>query len=89
MYECHITMIGNPEIIEGMVKDTGWHFSKIDGDPLLGSGVKCYATTNIDKDHITLESCITLMNSVAIHLSKQGISVIRQKIEDIVYDTKR
>lgn len=86
MYELHITMMGNPDNIKEKVEELGWHFSKIDGDPDLGQGIKCYAT----KPLINLDTIdvINYINSVGKRLEELGCNVIRKKIEDIIYDTK-
>jgi len=88
MYECHITILGDPTKIEDVLKDTNWHFSKIDGDPYLGSGVKCYATNNYSKDEYALSDCLLEMNTIVAYLKGQKLEVIRMKVEDILYDKR-
>lgn len=86
-YECHITMRGDPKQIEPLVKATGWKFSAIDGDPVLGKGVLCYATSHFKGSRDTADVVIA-MGVVADELVAQGAEVIRQKVELVVYDTK-
>lgn len=86
-YECHITMRGDPKVIEPLVKATGWKFSAIDGDPVLGKGVLCYATSHF-KGSRDVDEVIILMDEVADALRYKGAEVIREKVELVVYDTK-
>lgn len=88
-YECHITMRGDPEFIRPLVESsvTGWKFSAIDGDPVLGNGVLCYATSHFPV-RLSQDVVVEKMNFVAHCLSQQGAEVIRQKVELVVYDTK-
>jgi len=87
-YECHITMLGDSENIKRLTESVEWHYSKIDGDPILGKGIKHYATINFKKENITLQNCIENMNEVKKYMIRSGISVIRTKIEEIVYDER-
>ena len=84
-YECHITMRGDKAIIQPLVEKAGWKFSCIDGDPVLGDGILCYATKhyshNEAKDWVVL-----CMNRAAEELKE--CNVIRQKVEFVLYDTK-
>lgn len=86
-YECHITMRGPAAEIEPLVKAERWKFSAIDGDPVLGRGVLCYATHHFKKSLDTVDVIIA-MGIVAARLQDQGVEVIRQKVELVVYDTK-
>lgn len=89
-YECHITMQGSPKdikpIIDGM---KGWKFSAIDGDIIMGNGVLCYATAHFNYLKFTEEQVIGIMNSIAEDIAEQDINVIRQKVELVIYDTKK
>ena len=87
MYECHITMVGEAAHLESVVKFFEWHFSKIDGDPVLGKGIKCYATKNYTVVDYTLIEVIQEMERIARGISNQGINIVRTKVEQIVYDT--
>lgn len=89
MYECHITLeLTNIAYIEELIESMGWKFSKIDGDPVLGEGVKCYATAHFNASK-NVSEVIEEMSHVAGSLHVCGYKVIRQKVELIVYDTKR
>jgi len=86
-YECHITMRGDKTKIEPLVKAEHWKFSAIDGDPVLGAGVLCYATHHF-KGTLDKVDVVIAMGIVADKLRDQGVEVIRQKVELVVYDTK-
>ncbi len=86
-YECHITMQGDAAAIAPLVKAEGWKFSAIDGDPHFGEGVLCYATSHFNRKHDTVDVVIA-MGTIADKLVTNGINVIRQKVEKVVYDTK-
>ena len=81
-------MEGDATQIEQLVKASGWFFSKIDNDPLLGTGTKCYATKHFPIT-MHLDNIILTTKLVASkYASFDGCKVIRRKIEKIVYDTK-
>lgn len=86
-YETHITMRGDPKTIEPLVKATGWKFSAIDGDPVLGKGALCYATAHFKGSRDTADVVIA-MGIIADELAAKGVEVIRQKVELVVFDTK-
>lgn len=89
-YECHITMKGDPEKIEAAVKDSDWIFSKIDGDPVLGEGVKCYATKMFSEARHSADEVIAITNALALRLRTQfRLNVLRAKVELVIYDTKK
>jgi hypothetical protein len=87
-WECHITI--GPHSLEGAkdcVEWVGWKYSKIDGDPSFGEGVREYATMNAS-DKNPLASVIEYMGETAETIRQCGFPVIRQKVEQVVYDTK-
>lgn len=86
-YECHITLLGQPELIKPHVEDIKWKFSCINGDPVLGEGVKCYATTFYNVK-LTESRVLENLNNAAEQLAANGIEVIRRKIEKVIYDSK-
>ncbi len=101
MYEQHITIEGSKYTVKPIVEAAGWRFSCIDGDPVLGSGDRCYATNHMKLSgdptkkyelggpHTELDMIIENTNYVADLLKNTyGLKVVRQKIELIVYDTK-
>lgn len=88
-FECHITMIANKNIASGVVGELGggWTFSCIDGDPLLGNKIFCYAT-----NHFATESDARERLSGGVDfVNKQrhlGVHVVRAKIEQVIYDVR-
>lgn len=86
-YECHVTF-SLPTANHGRPPIDGWRFSAIDGDPVLGAGVKCYLTRQF-KASRSLENVIADLESVAIELRRNDITVLRTKVELVVYDSKQ
>ncbi len=86
-YECHITLVGDRRKLEPLVKQTGWKFSAIDGDPTLGDGVKCYATMHYNAKREEFE-VLGLLHKTADRLRDQGAEVIRRKIDRVIYDDR-
>ena len=88
-YECHITMMGNPQVIKPHVDTLKWKFSTIDGDPDLGAGVKCYATRHFNKRY-SEEYVATRLKIASSILEVYGFindfKVLRRKIELVIYD---
>lgn len=85
-YECHITIEGPPDDVRKRVEAFGWKFSCIDGDPVVGPGVKCYATMHYNERQ-RVQFCIDMTNMVADVLA-HDFPVTRRKVEVVVYDTR-
>jgi len=85
-YEAHITCDKQyAREVEQVAEATGWVFSVISGCPILGQGTYCYLT-NYNKDNPAL--LLASMQGVSRGLQDRGVSVLRSKIEHIVYDSK-
>lgn len=88
-YECHITIeSANQHMSEMKVMSVGWTFSAIDGDPVLGKGVKCYATKHFNSTKNSLEEVIAFVDFAAAAINDSVSKVIRRKVELVVYDTR-
>lgn len=85
-YECHIT-VANRDALAAyeIAEDMGWKTSKIDGDPVLGDKVHYYLTCHGD-DYISI---IVKMKETSRLLIEAGVKPLREKIEEILYDTKK
>lgn len=86
-YECHVTMVGDPVELRPYVESMKWKFSAIDGDPVLGEGVKCYATRQF-KGTSDKESVLIKLRQAAWLLENEGFEVIRRKVELVLYDDR-
>ena len=84
-YECHITLIAKPESKTHLEKETGWKFSIIDGDPLLGDGIKSYLTRHYPKT-MSEADIIKEMKYASDICIVHGFDVLRAKIELVLYD---
>jgi hypothetical protein len=87
-YECHITLFGDKKRIEDCVNRVGfgWTFSAIDGDPVLGQHVFCYATNHFESEkdaHVELYLAIRDLVSLGLRSN-----IKRSKIEHIVFDER-
>lgn len=87
-YELHVTLIGHAADVKPMVVAIGWKFSSIDGDPVLGPGVKCYATLHLNCNKVTAEMAQSVVQNAANKLSGLGATVLREKLELVLYDQK-
>lgn len=86
-YEAHITMLGDKDKIRPIVEKVGWKFSCIDGDPVLGEGIKCYATTFFNT-RIGKDNALANLDIAANLIEEHNIEITRRKIELVIYDTK-
>ena len=85
-FECHITLLGDKKRIEACINRVGfgWTFSAIDGDPVLGQHVFCYATNHFgceSEARRKLQYCIRDLRSL-------GLVIKRSKIEHVIHDER-
>jgi hypothetical protein len=85
-YEAHVTFTG-PRVFEDLVKHHNWRYSAIDGDANLGDGVKQYATRQYNS-RLEVGEIIHLLDEMAKILSDNGASVVRVKLEAVLYDSR-
>lgn len=90
-YECHITILEvmeNLNTVSAIVRDVcrlGWSHSCIAGDPQLGEGTRHYATHYFaDKAEAILETLETVKK-----LEGMSHSVVRYKVEEVIFDSRR
>lgn len=83
-FECHITIMGLPRLVQKAVEEVGWSFSHIDGDPVLGASSFCYATNHYDE---LMEAKVAL-DSATVQLIGRNLKVLRIKIEHVVFDKR-
>lgn len=86
-YELHVTLEAAKQDwprLKADVENLGWKFSAIDGDPILGPGVKCYATKHLHQSpEVWPES---IVRRAALALKQWGWTVTREKVELVLYD---
>lgn len=83
-FEAHITC---PREDSGVVAERSnehWVFSAIDGDPVMGKRPYCYLTGY----STSAEELLGRMTAMAAMLRADGVEVLREKMEEIIYDTK-
>lgn len=85
-YECHVTYLATREEFLATKVDN-WKPSIIDGDPILGEGVKCYLTRHYPGAE-SMNILKTDMEFTARELLSRGLKVLRSKVELVVWDTK-
>ena len=85
-YECHITLEGDPALLKHAVENLKWKFSKIDGDPVMGAGVKCYATRHYNV-RWPERDVLSFLHTTAAELAL-NFTVTRKKIELVIYDDR-
>ncbi len=88
-YEYPITLHGNKDYIKPLVEESGWIFSCIDGDIILGEGVKCYATMHYSHTRFELQDIIDKVQWVANSLRRFDIIVLREKVELVIWNTRQ
>lgn len=83
-YETHITFPGARWRKTRRLAKDGWKFSRMKGDPVLGSKTFCYLTSYND----SYGEAIRLAHIQASLASKIGVMPLRIKVEQEVYDER-
>lgn len=86
-FEAHITCPRDAsETVKSLTADGhgDWVFSAIDGDPIMGKLAYCYLTAY----DVHAETLIARLNAKAAAIRKAGVLVLREKMEEIIYDSK-
>ena len=90
-YECHITMEAIDsharQVAHEFTEHMKWKFSAIDGDIVVGDGVKLYATKHFNYRLPAVKVKGELMKA-ARRLEKEGVTVIRRKVELVIFDDR-
>ncbi|CAN7603481.1 hypothetical protein [Bosea sp. LjRoot237] len=92
-YECHVTMEApaadndNRQRVKAAVDAIGWKFSAIEGDIVLGDGVKLYATRHFNT-RLGDDRVVSLLHDAADTLAAQSINVVRRKVERVLFDDR-
>lgn len=85
MFECHITCpLDQRDMAASVAKAHHWSTSEIERDPVLGKASYFYLTSHGD-DYRKL---FDRMEHASYTLRRHNVTVIREKIELIMYDTK-
>lgn len=85
-YECHITCrVRDAEKAAKVAEALHWKTSEIARDPVLGADTYYYLTSH----HVSYVTMHARMKVAVQALQAEGVEVVREKIEHIVYDTKR
>lgn len=87
-YELHVTFVSEPDGTEPPSSiPRGWKFSRIDGDPVLGDGIKSYLTRQL-AHKLGLAHAKDLLDQAADKLKVLGYQILRKKVELVVYDAR-
>lgn len=87
-YEIHVTYdipLDKIEEAKTIAKYFGWHTSRIDGDPLLGVGIKFYYTRHSNSLDMSYNFINTLVDYIGYNTQ---FKLLRTKIEQIIYDRR-
>lgn len=85
-YECHITFERPKDAT--IIELPNWKFSCIDGDPILGKGVKSYYTRHYNTAFLPAQMVMEMERLKPIIEAQPGHRVLRTKVELVVHDTR-
>lgn len=90
-YEVHITMEHVPDrlSLQVFLNSYNWSYSSIDGDPHLGPKIFHYATKHYDADIHDLRYVLQRTEDLITLLQGQGCTVVRHKVELVVFDSRK
>lgn len=85
-FEAHITFDRLSDWRVKCLPDTftGFSFSAIDGDPVMGKKAYCYLTAYDSSS----ENLLSRVKRVAKYAQSVGVVPLREKIEEIIYDSR-
>lgn len=88
-FECHITLLkpkttSEAKLLFDISSRHSFRTSWITGDPVLGAGNWFYISGYDENYH----NLFLKMKNVVREISSHNIEIIREKIEEILYDTK-
>jgi len=85
-FECHITFTKSKN--EKPLVFNKWKYTSIDGDPVLGAGVKSYYTRQYPAT-LDIKEIIKDMDKLIPIINKEkGNKVLRTKVELVLYDNR-
>ncbi len=85
-YECHLTFKDDPLKVKEYIEAIKWKFSCIDGDIILGEGVKCYGTMHYSISKYFEAEIVKIVNDLADTCIELGLNCIRKKVELVLFD---
>lgn len=77
-----ISHINRQSMFEAVAENYGWKTSMIDGDPVLGKGIKFYFTAH----EKTLPKARRKLEELVKKIKEENWPLLRAKIEKIVFD---
>lgn len=90
-YELHLTIVEDDKVrqkdLQDFIGQTKWSYSRIDGDPVEGPGIKNYMTIQLNSSRHTLPEVHMFLQLARQNLERRGFNVTRDKIEVVIHDS--
>lgn len=84
-YECHVTLPPKDrELVDSIAKFHRFKTSSLVGDEIMGDDKLLYCTSHSK----TYDELSQRMDALVENLTENGVEILREKIEHIIYDTK-